>query len=504
MADDIIDFLRRKNPQIAGVVDDELTTMQALPMVAPVPEGLPHIPSTSTGSMISAPQIPTPDALLRAESIPNPKTGVNPFGGGAAFQPDVDQLQRIRGMIPLGLPGSLPFEEPNQVSATPSAPPSPISQDAPQLIPTVPAQIPQTDLPTIKSEFPQIGGSITRDSTGETTFFQQGGGAFQPTAPQISQFQQESETRPFEVTGPSGFNVSAAGAQNIAEGRPPNVSAAQVQAAQRNAEEIERETRLRQVDSQVADFERGLPQAFGGDSRAKNAAASAQLRAALMSQANSGAGVGDLTFDQQLDLRQQQFREGQAVRQQAAESQEASAKRSEDILSAASKIGSLGRSLENVAEAGEEAIGLTMKPRTEGLIGVGLAKLSPTSTASQLNRALQTLKGDAFIEGMREIKAFGGGLGSVTEVEGRKVEAARSKLLEVGMSDEAMRRAINDYIDTRERAFKEVFNAAKLQFGDDFAQSITGVTGEVQSQDGSATASTGSMKTPSGRKVTIQ
>jgi hypothetical protein len=176
-----------------------------------------------------------------------------------------------------------------------------------------------------------------------------------------------------------------------------------------------------------------------------------------------------------------------------------SQKQYDKMAKAAGALQSLEADLNLVREKGEDIKDLTMKPRTEGLLAKALAKISPTSTAAQLERASGTLTGDAFIKGMRVIKEFGGGLGSVTEVEGMKVERAQGAIFEPGMDDAERRNAVDNYLEVREDAYNRIRTAFVDEFGEEQANRyLGGGSGRV------ATASSGATQVPTVEGVTIE
>jgi hypothetical protein len=107
-------------------------------------------------------------------------------------------------------------------------------------------------------------------------------------------------------------------------------------------------------------------------------------------------------------------------------------------------------------------------------LGKAISKISPTSSAAQLERASGVLTGDAFIKGMQVIKEFGGGLGSVTEVEGLKVERAQGAIFEAGMSGEERRAAVKNYIEVRENAYNRIHSQFVKQYGAEEASQYLG------------------------------
>ena len=145
-----------------------------------------------------------------------------------------------------------------------------------------------------------------------------------------------------------------------------------------------------------------------------------------------------------------------------------------ELSSAAGALNSLKADLDLVREKGEEISTLSQKSLTEGILGKAISKISPTSSAAKLERASGVLTGDAFIKGMQVIKEFGGGLGSVTEVEGLKVERAQGAIFESGMSGEERRAAVNNYIEVRENAYNRIHSQFVKQYGAEEAATYLG------------------------------
>ena len=75
---------------------------------------------------------------------------------------------------------------------------------------------------------------------------------------------------------------------------------------------------------------------------------------------------------------------------------------------------------------------------------------------------------------MQVIKEFGGGLGSVTEVEGLKVERAQGAIFEPGMSGAERRAAVNNYIEVRENAYNRIHSQFVKQYGEEAAANYLG------------------------------
>jgi glycine/D-amino acid oxidase-like deaminating enzyme len=184
--------------------------------------------------------------------------------------------------------------------------------------------------------------------------------------------------------------------------------------------------------------------------------------------------TGGLTESELQRRREFAYKQEQDILAGETKAKETEDERSVNRAKAVGSLQALKADLDLIKETGEEVRTLTLKPRTEGLLAKALATVSPTSTAAQLERASGVLTGDAFIKGMQVIKAFGGGLGSVTEVEGLKVERAQGAIFESGMGDEERRQAVKDYIQVRENAYNRIREAFVKEYGETDAQTYLG------------------------------
>ena len=184
--------------------------------------------------------------------------------------------------------------------------------------------------------------------------------------------------------------------------------------------------------------------------------------------------TGGLTETERLNREKFADKQNQDILAAETKAKEAEGERSVNRAKAIGSLQALKADLDLIKETGEEVRTLTLKPRTEGLLAKALATVSPTSTAAQLERASGVLTGDAFIKGMQVIKAFGGGLGSVTEVEGLKVERAQGAIFENGMGDEERRQAVKNYIQVRENAYNRIREAFVKEYGEKDAQTYLG------------------------------
>jgi hypothetical protein len=205
--------------------------------------------------------------------------------------------------------------------------------------------------------------------------------------------------------------------------------------------------------------------------------------------------TGGLSETERLNREKFADKQKQDILAAETKAKEAEGERSVSRAKALGSLQALKADLDLIKETGEEVRTLTLKPRTEGILGKALATLSPTSSAAQLERASGVLTGDAFIKGMQVIKEFGGGLGSVTEVEGLKVERAQGAIFENGMGDEERRQAVKDYIQVRENAYNRIREAFVKEYGETDAQTYLGT------QNNNATTGTPSQAVPNDRDV---
>ena len=259
---------------------------------------------------------------------------------------------------------------------------------------------------------------------------------------------------------------------------------------QMNQLSAERESRIG-ADQAISDRDRRAARGDGISMADQTAMAKANARGATPSEVARGNQVanelgvelktgqplqatGGLTETERLNRAKFLYQQEQDILAAETKAKETGGERSVSRAKALGSLQALKADLDLIKETGEEVRTLTLKPRTEGLLAKTLAKLSPTSTAAQLERASGVLTGDAFIKGMQVIKAFGGGLVSVTEVEGLKVERAQGAIFENGMGDEERRQAVKDYIQVRENAYNRIREAFVKEYGEKDAQTYLG------------------------------
>jgi hypothetical protein len=259
---------------------------------------------------------------------------------------------------------------------------------------------------------------------------------------------------------------------------------------QMNQLSAERESRIG-ADQAISDRDRraargdGISMADQVDMAKANARGATPREVARGNQVANALGVdlktgqplqatGGLTESELQRRREFAYKQEQDILAGEIKAKETEGERSVNRAKAVGSLQALKADLDLIKETGEEVKTLTLKPRTEGLLAKALATVSPTSTAAQLERASGVLTGDAFIKGMQVIKAFGGGLGSVTEVEGLKVERAQGAIFENGMGDEERRQAVKDYIQVRENAYNRIREAFVKEYGETDAQTYLG------------------------------
>lgn len=325
-----------------------------------------------------------------------------------------------------------------------------------------------------------IGGTITRDSTGETTSFRQGGGQFTPQQSEIDQFNTFSDFQS-QVNPATRDNAALASAPralspieqaNVDAGRPPNVSASDVQVSQRQEVQREADTVQRAAQGRI---EEGMKQ-FTRDNRNATVGEQQQQRALLVAQeAETSAGqAGGLSFDQNLALRKQGFTEGEAGRKAQVASEAVAATEAEGRNMAVAAIQGAVENLGLIEGVAEEIKGLTFKNLTEGNFGRAAALISPTSSAAQIERMTETLAGDAFVDSILELKRMGGTVGQVSNAEGEKLTAAKQRLMKPGMGDTERRKAVEGYLRTKRKSVQNLYNAFVKQHGEVAAQEAFG------------------------------
>ena len=122
----------------------------------------------------------------------------------------------------------------------------------------------------------------------------------------------------------------------------------------------------------------------------------------------------------------------------------------------------------------EEIKALTFKSLTEGNFARAASLISPTSTSAQIDRLTETLSGDAFVDSILELKRMGGTVGQVSNEEGKKLTAAKQKLMTTGMSDPERRKAVDLYLKTKQTSVQNLYNAYVRDFGLEAAKEAFG------------------------------
>ena len=346
--------------------------------------------------------------------------------------------------VPMATPGSVAGLSITGTPLTPDAITSP-SIEFPQTPAPAPAQ----------SQVPNIGGTITRDATGQVFSSTQQGNALinspmTQTPAQTQQMAQDTQAgidasraayeqraaaaNPAQVAGETPIGYGDTVQANIAAGRPANVSAGEVQVAQRQALQREAEATADRAAEAFRD-EVGYVGA-NGRSIAQTDDAVAQVRAAALSEAMGkidpnavgGAGSQGLTFDQQLALSKEERAGREEARDVAAADTEARTAKQE----METKETDLYNLHQDSFDRQERYINQALK--NTGLLSTGFASISkfaPGTPARQLEESLKPILGEAAfgrLQQMRDASKTGGALGQVSERELGLLESAMGAL----------------------------------------------------------------------------
>lgn len=337
----------------------------------------------------------------------------------------------------------------------------------------VDAQLPQPEVPSVFSAQPPVGqvpsANIGQLPTTPAPFSTEGAAQVNPmmAAQDLSQIQPapQAPTSGGTITGPNGVvNTfepqaptqasmdavaarqagidanAAANAQaglpigygpttraNVAAGRPANVSAGEVQVAQRQALQREAEA----TADRAAEAFRNEVGYVGGNGRSigQTDDAVAQVRAAALSEAmgkidpnaTGGADSQGLTVDQQLKIDQMNYDRAQDKKKEASAAQEVQAQDQ-----------SIYDMYNDNFERQERYIEQSLK--NTGAMSTGfasLAKILPGTKARDLEESLKPILGEAAfgrLQQMRDASKTGGALGAISKNELDLLEAAMGAL----------------------------------------------------------------------------
>ncbi len=422
------DYLRQVNPSISSAVDQGLTPMQSLSHIAP-PQGFRLAPELS------------------------------PIGG--VEQVDAEAL----------------YKAALQSVTLPQAPA--------QTRPTIPAQpqAPAANLgATLPGGAPRIGGLITRDATGQTTAFQQGGGALGTVGtgavPQasLSDFAARQQARDLDplrrdnaaIAGPSP--LSSIEQANVLAGRPSNVSAGQVEAAKRSglaaeayANAAPQRQALEEAQSAI-DTARFFRKEVTPDMLLNLQAAQQGLQAAQQKGTSEG-----LSPYQAITVAQKE-RDFQLKQQEKAQAGQ------ESFTKASRAVRDMVRQNANVMDKATRA-GKALGFTTSGLTGAVLSMIPGTGAYDQKS-TVETLQADAAfrtLQQMRDASPSGGALGQVSERELDLLQSAVGNL-KLGQSKEQFRENLAQYISMRNDAMLNVYDAFATDYGPQAANEAFGVS----------------------------
>lgn len=328
---------------------------------------------------------------------------------------------------------------------------------------TAPSQV----TPAAPTQEPQSGGTITRDSTGEV---------FSRATPDSPLTGSLGSIAPRNT--PEGFNIVSTPAlgevaqANVDAGRPQNVSAANVEVAQR--ERLQQEAGQQQVianqriEDSLRQFKRDNPTASPEDMNNQRAVLASQEAQARTSERIS---IGD-----QVAI----SGEGRALRKEAAETREAQTAESQSLSRATSAAKGLVQQSGNIGDIAKTAQRQAGQAFTTGVGGL-IMSLKPGSTAKDMRANLDTLTADAAftsLQQMRDASKTGGALGQVSERELTLLGAA-VRSLDANQSDEQLTSNIREYVRLRNQSMQRIREAFSQDYGRVAADEVFG--GQEQS-----------------------
>lgn len=254
---------------------------------------------------------------------------------------------------------------------------------------------------------------------------------------------------------------------NIDAGRPPNVSASDVQEAQeqavQNKEDYQRILDQRRRDAAQKRIDKGM-RSFMRENRNATPEQKQQQQALLIAQENElegSAKVNDLSVSEQIAV----SGENRALRAEKREAEEAKLADTQSYNNALAAARSLVRDVGNIEDVAGTAKVQADSALTTGPGGLVMSIL-PGSKASDLRASLDTLTADSAFSALSEMRASsktGGALGAISERELTLLGAAK-RSLSANQSDEQLIKNIDTYIKLRNRMMAD----AKLRFAQDY------------------------------------
>lgn len=245
---------------------------------------------------------------------------------------------------------------------------------------------------------------------------------------------------------------------NIAAGRPPNVSASDVQEAQeqavQNRENYQRILAQKRIDKGMRSFMR--------DNKNATPEQQQEQQALLIAQEAEGSAKGKgLSVSEQIAI----SGEKRALRAEEKETEAAKLADTQSYNNASAAARSLVRDVGNIGDVAGTAKVQADSAFTTGLGGLVMS-LKPGSKASDLRASLDTLTADSAFSALSEMRASsktGGALGAISERELTLLGAAK-RSLSANQSDEQLIKNINTYVGIRNRMMAD----AKLRFAQDY------------------------------------
>jgi len=387
------------------------------------------------------------------------------------------------------------YEQAREQATQPEAVAAPVPSIAPDQI-TQQAQA----VPSAPGGVPQIGGTIS--SGGRTFTFAQGGGQIaEPSQAQMQDFAQRSQAaeqarggsdiatinQSGEFVSPSARGLSPVEQQNVAEGRPPNVSAARAQDAMRAMAEQRTERKMRDmIAGAPTEVFRQQAVAKGFTGEAIEQYADTQSREWAAGQvAQSATGTGGLTPYQAVSASQRQQEIDMKIR---AGMEEKQAKQEADQQASLANVRASKDAYDKLEPVAKEIATLSGSPFTQGGMGWVASKIPMATDARQIERLSKELEGTTFLQGLIEAKAKGATFGALSEREGDRILAARGKLIDPSSTNEQRISAVNDMMETiqksMERATADYESKYGKQYQSDGQPVSTLKAGQVQTSSG--------------------
>lgn len=386
-------------------------------------------------------------------------------------------------------------------------PAGPIVSPPDAIAPSAVTAPPQTVAPQAPSQRPSLGGLITfetGDRAGQS--FRSGAEGVTQISPEAAQTlgSQIDTARRERGLDSAAQRLDEAGSpianaprvfsdierENIAAGRPPNVSAAKVQSAQQ-------EEAIR-IATAAADLE---AQEFG-DSMSGQLDMSIADRNMLTEQfrqkaiernmaAGGAAGTGGLSLGDQIAISKEKRAGREEAREVAAANVEATQKAQESFEQSRNNVRATQDSFEKLKPVAEEIAALSGTAFTEGALGWAASKLPMTTDARQIERLTTQFEGSAFLQGLIEAKGKGATFGALSEREGDRILAQWGEITDPSSSNRQRITAINNMLGSIQRAAERAASDHAERFPDRSTDAADPSDAPAQPSEGQVTTSSG-------------